>query len=344
MNITKKLTVLTIATLLYISHIHPARIDPVLGFNKVVIWGHKLHTHTHSYIHWGLYRAFQHLGYTTYWFDNNDNVRMFDFSNSLFITEWHVDQKMPLRKDCFYIIHNLNEGNREKKYKQQIRSKHCISLRVDRGNLNRPTIKKTNNHVYHDIVNKSIYTLWATDLLPHEIDGIKKQLPLKPQSNTVYYIGTVDTGNLPEVAPFQRACKENDIAFIHQGGYGDNDVALNKVKISREQNINYIQSSIMAPAILRAEHCRTSYIPCRIFKNISYGQFGITNSKAVYELFDKKIIYNPDTYQLFFDAKQKLKQVTLEQQYELMDFVRDHHTYINRVQELLSFFYLIYTR
>jgi Lrp/AsnC family transcriptional regulator for asnA, asnC and gidA len=30
---------------------------------KVVIWGHKLHSHTHSYIHNGFYIAFKHLGY-----------------------------------------------------------------------------------------------------------------------------------------------------------------------------------------------------------------------------------------------------------------------------------------
>jgi hypothetical protein len=60
---------------------------------KVVLWGHKLHTHTHSYIHFAFHKAFKHLGYDTYWFDNNDDVSGFDFFGSLFITEGQVDSK-----------------------------------------------------------------------------------------------------------------------------------------------------------------------------------------------------------------------------------------------------------
>ena len=33
-------------------------------------------------------------------------------------------------------------------------------------------------------------------------------------------------------------------------------------------------------------HKSIGYIPCRIFKAISYGCLGITNSKSVYDLFD----------------------------------------------------------
>ena len=43
-------------------------------FERVIIWGHKLHTHTHSYIHYGFQRRFKHLNYDVYWFDNNDTT------------------------------------------------------------------------------------------------------------------------------------------------------------------------------------------------------------------------------------------------------------------------------
>jgi hypothetical protein len=62
------------------------------AIDKVVIWGHKLHTHTHSYIHEGFFRAFENLGYPTYWFDKLDDIADFDFSNTFFITEGQVDQ------------------------------------------------------------------------------------------------------------------------------------------------------------------------------------------------------------------------------------------------------------
>src|SRR5690349_5990415 len=85
-------------------------LSPLLNaFDKVVIWGHKLHTHTHSYIHSGFYEGFKHLGYATYWFDDADDVSDFNFSNTLFLTEGQVDKKIPLRADCIYLLHNCTD-------------------------------------------------------------------------------------------------------------------------------------------------------------------------------------------------------------------------------------------
>ena len=55
-----------------------------MKINKIIIWGHPLHSHTHSYIHNGFFIAFKELGYDTYWFHDNMNIdSSFDFSNSL---------------------------------------------------------------------------------------------------------------------------------------------------------------------------------------------------------------------------------------------------------------------
>jgi hypothetical protein len=76
------------------------------------------------------------------------------------------------------------------------------------------------------------------------------------------------------------------------------------------------------------------YIPCRNFKNISYGQLGMTNSKPVYEFFDGNIIYNEDTYQLFFDAQKERENYDLIKSQML--FVKENHTYVNRAKELIE--------
>ena len=73
-------------------------------FEKVIIWGHKLHTHTHSYIHYGFYKAFKHLNYDVYWLNendmNNDKFKNFNFDNCLFITEGQVDKNIPMNSGC----------------------------------------------------------------------------------------------------------------------------------------------------------------------------------------------------------------------------------------------------
>lgn len=67
----------------------------------------------------------------------------------------------------------------------------------------------------------------------------------------------------------------------------------------------------------------------------------MTNSRRVFELFEEKIVYNPDCYQLFYDAQKRQESWTLEEQYELMDLIKEKHTYLNRVQTLLEFLKLI---
>lgn len=55
-----------------------------MDIKQVVIWGHKLHSHTHSYIHNGFFLAFKHMGYNTLWLDNNDDITLIDFSKTFF--------------------------------------------------------------------------------------------------------------------------------------------------------------------------------------------------------------------------------------------------------------------
>ena len=96
-------------------------------------------------------------------------------------------------------------------------------------------------------------------------------------------------------------------------------------------------NSFLAPAIVGKWQGERGYIPCRIFINIAAGQLGVTNSRRVYELFDQKIVYNTDTYQLFSDALERLRTWSLEDQYALMDVVKNKHTYLNRIETILNF-------
>ncbi|MGE4575302.1 MAG: hypothetical protein AB7E63_13200 [Parachlamydia sp.] len=322
-----------------------ALVQPGHAFDKVIIWGHKLHSHTHSYVHNGFYRAFQFLGYPTYWFDDQDYVEDFDFSNSLFLTEGQVDHNIPLREDCQYILHYC----RSPKYQSLIEKGNCIILQVYNHGLyiydevgnpilesvpNPDTLIQVEPFVYCDPQGKRVYMPWATDLLPYEIDDVKESLKTVVKEPSVYWVGTYSGGlfgNILEIGPFEKACHMNNINFIHKNPWTP------KRGISMQENCELIKRSYMAPAIVGTWQNEKGYIPCRIFKNISYGQMGITNSKTIYDLFEGKIVYNPNTFQLFYDAEKRIKEMKLEELYELMDFVKTKHTYLNRIQVLVEF-------
>jgi len=269
------------------------------------------------------------MGYQTHWFDDKDNVHSFDFSNSLFITEGQVDKNIPIRDDCRYILHYC----RSPKYIPLIEKGHCIILQVYNDFvLKRSDLVKVDTCIYYDLFRKRIYMPWATDLLPDEIDALKNEVPTIKKNKSVSWVGSMGDGlygNIHQLEPFKRACAENRVEF-HQ-----------RIGISIEENRKLVQQSYLAPAIVGQWQEEVGYIPCRIFKNISYGQMGVTNSKTVYELFDKKIVYNPDTYQLFYDARKRVETMTTQDLYELMDVVKTKHTFINRIQNLLDFLKLV---
>lgn len=299
------------------------------AFEKVVLWGHKLHSHTHSYIHYGFFRAFKELGYEVYWFDDSDDLRDFDFSRTLFITEGQVDQNIPMREDCDYVIHNCDF----KKYRSLANKNQVIILQVYTDDiLQYPGYIKIAPAIYYNVEGKTLIIPWATDLLPHEIDKVKNSMPHIKKGKNIIWVGTFSNGqygNESELFPFIRAAKAKKCHFRSY------------LKISPEENITVVSSAYMAPTIVGEWQKKKGYIPCRIFKNISYGQLGITNSKRVYEVMEGKIVYNPDPYQLFLDAEAKLNSMSMQEMYDLMDFVKEKHTYINRVHTILEFFALV---
>lgn len=304
---------------------HASMIKNTYPFDRVVIWGHKLGSHTHSWIHWAFNRAFQHLGYETFWLDNKDDISNIDFSNTLFITEGQVDQNIPLRSDCRYILHNCDEA----KYGDLSQQGNCINLQVYTHKCLKDNVDKIDDYIYVNYKSHYIYMPWATDLLPHEIEENKKKIESIHKEPYIVWIGTIGGGkfgNIQEITPFKDAATKDGILFFHKF-----------MHTSMKDNIKYIQTAYMAPTIVGTWQLKEGYIPCRIFKNISYGAMGITNSKTVYDLCKQKIVYNEDCKRLYQDAKERLQNVSLEELFELMDFIKEKHTYINRIEHPLAF-------
>jgi spore maturation protein CgeB len=106
-------------------------------------------------------------------------------------------------------------------------------------------------------------------------------------------------------------------------------------------NQRLIRESIIAPAIQSRWQCDNGYIPCRIFKNISYGKMGITNNETVYDLFDKQIIYDPDINEALkkgLQFERSSPDTRKDAILQLMKTVRDNHTYLNRISTILQCF------
>jgi len=307
---------------------------------KFMIWGHKLHTHTNSYVYYGYFRAFEYLGYTPYWFDNSDveKVKDFDFNDTVIFTEGQVDQQVPLFKNIKYITHHCNPDKYVAIGCKQINlcnyvepCERGISMNYnDPNNLlvktaNTPTVEKIRDFCFWDKKNNAIYQPWATDLLPHEID-VENPIRFNPNIPTVYYIGSTNHDNiLPKFQMFAQCCQQN----------GKN-IKVGQGNISFEENKKLIQNSYISVDIRGNWHQQCGYIPCRIWKNISYGKFTGTNSPHIGNILKGYIAYDNNPYTLFYTTEQSYASLSKENMKRMMLYVKENHTYINRAKILIE--------
>jgi hypothetical protein len=306
---------------------------------KVIIWGYPLGSDTLSYVWNGFYRAFKTMGHEVYWFnDNNYPLEMaFDYSNSLFLCESYQSNKIPIKNDSTYVVHTLchnpdrflNDAKRviDLRYSQDYQD-HDTNYKYI---LDRYKLQNLGPTVYYDPDPtggyEKIYMGWATDLLPDEIDLEWASLP---RSNDLYFVGTIyendKYSNSQEIEEVKRFCKDRGLNFKHINPWMN--------PVSDEKNREIIQSSYLAPDIRGPQNVKSGYIPCRLFKNISYGQLGMTNSRALYSLMEDTIVYHPDVYTMLELADKEKDNVKRIQ--DQMKIVIEKHTYINRVNDLMK--------
>jgi hypothetical protein len=317
---------------------------------KIIIWGYPLYSHTHSYIHYGYYKAFKSLGYDVYWLDP-DSRHGVDFNDSIVITEQFSTRNMPLVNSSTYFVHYLgNKDNRHENYLGRVGRlvdvRYNADCWVDKNydyHLDRSKSEKISSGTYfekgkdgYDIM----YTTWATDLLPEEIDLNDRFIE---RERKVYYVGTIGGGKggifdclkapdyydtVPYIIPFYEECRENGIEFQSNCPWVN--------PLDAKTSMDLMKKSYLAPDFRHRAMLDWGYIPCRVMKNISYGQLGMSNSKAVYDFFDGLVVYNEDTKQLFHDGVSKMKDYDLIG--EQMNLVKNNHTYINRALDYLEIY------
>ena len=290
---------------------------------KFIIWGHKSHrSNTFYYVNVAFLRAFEYKGWEVLHLDNSDDISNISFSECIFFTEGQVDQKIPILKNAKYILHNCNL----EKY-AGIPSNNILKLQVftnGKQNSVGHSGEKINEYTYFDLKSNTLYQPWATDLLPVQIERKFKQ----NLNKHIVWCGTIEShgfSNIHEINDFLNPTYKEGYKFFHFCN-----------GVSFEQNVDLVKNNEIAPTIVGAWQKANDYIPCRIFKNISYGGLGITNSKIIKTIFHDSIIYNENEAKLF-SIYQKLTPKEKEKMFlHSCETVINQHTYINRVCQILE--------
>ena len=309
----------------------------MLHINKVIIWGLRDSGHTHSFIHAGFFKAFKHLGYETHWLNSVDEAaeHKVDIHNAFYIFVDLVGQPNgpfplpPLHSSCFYFGHHVREEQR-----QSILNVVPIENIMWFGLSTLVNVEQYNiSSLYdYDVATDLLFLNWATDLLPHEIQrNIELLDAMPPTEPTIFHVGSMSNGWAAPYVEFMSHMREYGVGFCNFGPGSQFGL------VSDEQNQTLIKRSFAAPALQFKWQVDVEYIPCRIFKNISYGKMGITNNPGVHRLFGEKTLYSSDLKELakmtyeFENNPDKNKIIR-----ELMEEVKEKHTYVSRIEFILN--------
>ena len=105
--------------------------------------------------------------------------------------------------------------------------------------------------------------------------------------------------------------------------------------VSRDNSITALRASRHAPALVGQWQCDYKYVPCRIFKNISYGQPTFSNSEVIKQISGDSF-FEPDCAKLAIMTEHYLMNRNLDLEKQIIETVKNEHTYINRCQNILD--------
>ena len=301
-----------------------------------------------KYVHEAYYRAFKHLGYDVYWFHDDNYPLDFDFANCLFIGEGFADKKIPINSTSCYLIMYCPSPVKYQGAGRYVDVRmtavnfkdHIQEYSLDKNTASKigpacyfvpktsEKIKVKNDYVDYEINDfDKVYISWATNLLPHEINYDDMHIPREPN---IYFCGTLSSSgvgeNLSNWIPFIQEVKKSGYGFI------SNDPWQNP--LSNDEVMRRMRESLLGVDIRSNLHIKQGLLTCRVFKNISYGHLGVTNSEEICNELEGNCVYNLDTSQLFYDAMSQRENASMIM--NGMKLVKENHTYINRIASLLS--------
>lgn len=296
---------------------------------RFIVWGLTLYTHTHSQIHYAFDKAAKSMGWNSTWLPDTQasalQLKDESFDDVLILTAGGHDQHIPIKTNAFYILHNCDHS----KY-SSVPESHKMWLQVYTNEILSRNLFALPGRKYEQWqADGNVFQMpWATDLLPHEVnsnmDRVRQgEVPAKNQ--VAVFVGTRGQGqfgNSKELDAFQKGLAPwNCKLTCHTS-----------TSINNESAMNLIQGAAFAPTIVGTWQKEKGYIPCRIFKTISQGHQGLTNSFEAADCVNHCAVYDADESKLL--GKQYASQISKENILEAMTLIRDHHTYINRVQSL----------
>lgn len=252
---------------------------------KLVVWGgvHGYDSFRHIQRHY--HETARKIGVESVWVDNNfANRDRITPGSTVFVPDVYNDEIGAALPGVDYVIHNFDSSHI---LCQTIEPERLLRLQVwtyDAFGEEWDDCRQFSKE--HGI----LFQPWGTDLLAEEF--------LEPTQNMLsreaVFVGAVwsepsEEGNLGN----ERAIKELGDVFKRNG------LGLKLLThISDAENVAAVRNARLAPAVAGGWQVAHGYLPCRCFKNPSYGVAMFTNVPAINQLFNGAAVEAPNVDEL----------------------------------------------
>lgn len=240
--------------------------------SRVVLWGLREPTGDSFQHIWRHYaHALDRLGKRYVWLPDaaeaNEYLRPRDLVFAVDVAAQHLGRPAN-RVD--YLLHNIPDTH---PVRDGLEPGRCVYLQVwtndcaDRGESWGP-VRRWDKHSH------VLYQPWGTNLLADEF------MPpvFNPHSTVAAFVGSIwegnGQGNVGSIGELKDALHKRGLRFDHHYGVSD------------AENAEIVRAARIAPAVTGRWQVEHEYLPCRVFKNVSYGALAVTNVPTFPELLD----------------------------------------------------------
>lgn len=257
---------------------------------RLVVWGLRRKYDTYRYIHAGFAAAGTRLGWQVDWVEDDEANQPAVTSDSLVVGVNLCQKYLPVVPGARYVIHN----NERPDLAEVIHEGSGINLQTWTFDCPGAPLDGQQAIRYNEST-RTLFQPWGTS-----IPESNWSRPNVSTSKFVFWVGSIwdndlGQGNRAVIAQLQGALRAAGRRLVHL--WRTPEILHKKL----------IQFSGLRPAVCGQWQATNGYIPCRAFKNLSFGALPISNNRAINTALGESIPYYTDM-QVLVDSYLSLDQ------------------------------------
>jgi len=286
---------------------------------KLVVWGGHKDLSSHRHIHRHYHEAARKMGIQSVWVNDiearNDLLGPGVTCIAIDIDSDYLDYIEGTR----YVLHNFDAS-------------HVVCQHAPPEDLLRMQVwtdaatgEKWDECRSFDKDGSIVFFPWGTNLLAEEF----MEPVFNPASNEAVFVGAIwsersamgELGNEMVIAELRNRLTGMGFKFVHL------------THVSDRENVEAVRKARVAPAIAGGWQVGHGYLPCRCFKNPSYGQLMFTNVPAVNRLFGDATVDGTNSKELVENVL-KLRQKDVVELIRAQQKVAARYTYRQNLENI----------